>query len=360
MLGVRGKVSNSSVRQPRTTFFLGAGASAAVVNSPVLTQNLLRIALTDVGVQAAIPPADLAAVRRFVECLAPANTWPPIDDVLAVIDVALSQNLALSVEWSPARMMEVKRSFHTLIYACIQEVVSPRRARSGDFGTVALRRLVDPRLSPRPVVVSLNWDCLVERAFSAACNHRDDVIDYAVPSLTPLGKSRRRYSDALLLLKPHGSLSWGYCTFCSVLVTDVTDPFEFSTGRPCPKCVQPLDAVIVPPVVPQHVWPPFLPALWSMVEDEIEQTERLVFIGYSLPPQDTHVRVHLIRALARRAHRTTHPPVSVEVVVKKDPACPELVEIEKQRYKTVLGGLVPAECLQFFDEGLRGWMERCP
>ena len=350
-----------SHRRPLTVpavFVLGAGASAVVAQRTVLTANLLDTALTDASAVRELPPADRRRIQHFLEFLS--GQWKGVSllDVLSIVDVATAQNLPLSPDWGTARLARVKRSIQRAIYVCIEESVGPIRmpeAPSRDLAAV-LNAIALPG-APLPVIVSLNWDCLIEHAYIAAWSGRMDVIDYGVASVTAMGERTPRADRALVVLKPHGSLSWGYCSLCSLLVSDLTVPSQFWSGRGCPRCSVALSAVLVPPVGRLRGMPPFFDGLWARVEQAIEDSDRLVFIGYSLPSQDVHVRVHVVRALARRALRR-RSPMRVEVVTNERAASSGTDVLLERRFRDVVGGHVPASHLHFCHDGFETWCGR--
>jgi hypothetical protein len=344
-------MSNLDRAGRRTTYFLGAGASAAETGRPAVTANLLELALRDPPQE--VPSRDVAIAREFIDFLAPDSRNPPIDDVLSIIEVAVSRNLALSSSWSPRRLAEVRRSLNRIVYDFIETVETNERPDGPLTLLLKAREL-------STAVITLNWDCLVERTFARLVNQPQGMVDYRLACVTPQGERFPVDAGALCVLKPHGSLSWGLCLLCGCLVADVTRPHRFTAGRRCPVCLQTeLEFVLIPPVMSRESTPWFFAGLWNEVETTLRDSDHIVFIGYSFPPQDVHVRVHLLRALAQRDHRSRRAPLSVEIVTRRDVDRPHLVDVERSRYFDVFSGRVSPADLHFFAEpdGFDGWLK---
>jgi hypothetical protein len=335
----------------RTTYFLGAGASAAVCESALVTSNLLALALRTEPVGSRVQ--DLALAGQFVRMLSSAEQEPAIDDVLSLIDLAISAGLSFSSEWPRNRLISVRESLNRLVYDCVQTTIHDEEPTVNDPLSTLLNKCETESAS---TIVTLNWDCLVERVYRRLRNQNDGVIDYGIPCVRENGEPFAVDPGALIILKPHGSLSWGYCPLCSTVVADLTLPFDFTKNRPCPVCPRvPLQFVLVPPVPFVQMWPWFLSALWDKVEQAIYQCDRLVFIGYSFPSQDVGVRVRLVRALARRKDRLGAVPLRVEVVTKEEGARTGSGDEIRHRYLSLLGGQLRPEDVVFCGQGFSKW-----
>lgn len=306
-----------------------------------------------VGSQCPAVDADLEGVLELVQHLSGRGHEPTVDDLLSVIDVAIAEDLALGRNWSVLRLAEVRLSLTRLIYKCIDAAVHLEEYLEGP-----LDRILNVCLEPAcGGVVTLNWDCLVERTFSHLKRQLNGTIDYGIDTVDHLGHPTNVWSGALRILKPHGSLSWGHCPLCGLVVADLIRPFQFAGDRHCPHCHHPmLSPVLVPPVL-SGKRPAFLDVIWKQMEFLVRNCERVVFIGYSFPVQDVDVRVRLIRALSQRALQRREP-LRVDVVTRADPERPELAKLEERRYRAVLSGQVPDSCFTFtaHQDGLAGWI----
>lgn len=124
-----------------------------------------------------------------------------------------------------------------------------------------------------------------------------------------------------LLLKLHGSINWGWCKSCGHVFNVDHSPCEIAPG---PWVLESMDHPICPFHPESHWWPheasteyhytpllipptwskaahsSVLQDIWRQAHAEIVGTRRLVFIGYSLPETDIHMRYLLKSALLER------------------------------------------------------------
>ena len=109
-------------------------------------------------------------------------------------------------------------------------------------------------------IVSLNWDCLIDQALVPGGRPDPTCLDYGTAVCGSDGKPLEPQPGAPLLLKPHGSLGWGFCPLCHRVVVDLETPFHFFHERPCPGEHRPvlLRPVLVPPAPYATPRPPML------------------------------------------------------------------------------------------------------
>jgi hypothetical protein len=135
------------------------------------------------------------------------------------------------------------------------------------------------------VVISFNWDLLIERSL------QDVAVPWDYSSGVP---------GVTAVLKPHGSINWsswleggGSCDYegwraiapQSKLSFDVTRPFV----DPDADEINPDDRYMLFPGDPELPEENAnLKLIWSDVQMALEQSEALVFIGYSLPEYDSY------------------------------------------------------------------------
>src|SRR5947207_2803724 len=96
------------------------------------------------------------------------------------------------------------------------------------------------------------------------------------------------------LYKPHGSLNWLYCRACQKLdVTAGIKSVHYIFCDPalvCPECHSRYEALIVAPTMFKSYSNLILAEIWRAVEDRLANAAEVVFIGYSLPDADVHLR----------------------------------------------------------------------
>jgi NAD-dependent SIR2 family protein deacetylase len=160
-------------------------------------------------------------------------------------------------------------------------------------------------------IITLNWDCLLEFALNKrSTNPHDPDLDYCIydysysprhiPSITKKPKGKMN----LKVLKPHGSSNWGVCRQCGRLyISYGRTMLSGDTEKECKwYCRKQYEKALLAPLM---VMPTYLKSLgsvhlqeiWTNAAIEINEADRIVFIGYSLRPEDYHFRYLLSKSI---------------------------------------------------------------
>lgn len=183
-------------------------------------------------------------------------------------------------------------------------------------------------------LVTFNYDLVAEKALSSIKSKTGEstVFDFATtyqvhmdqilppyPETKDEGFRSWIYSDSIPIIKLHGSLNWlngvkgeysdldpiqskpdklflyqGKKIFTNFKL-DLTSADGFSTET---FSMLPL---IVPPVYDKsRYFPDLFRTLWLKARDSIEFADRIIFLGYSLPPSDLNAHILLAKGLANR------------------------------------------------------------
>lgn len=162
----------------------------------------------------------------------------------------------------------------------------------------------------RAVIITFNYDCLVERAINTARlpvgysrEHIEVLRGMDVASPAPPRRETTYMQDgntnlafeSMTLVKMHGSLNWYRADgdeFGATLIQD----FDFgmfggvnsSLPRGNPELLAQMDRFIIPPTSDKnHHYGAYLsPALWKTARKALSSASRVTFMGYSLPPED--------------------------------------------------------------------------
>jgi hypothetical protein len=150
----------------------------------------------------------------------------------------------------------------------------------------------------------------------------------------------------LPLLKLHGSLNWLWCPRCQEL--DIT-AYEKGALRaqhhnyicPARHCTSPYEILIVTPTLFKVYDNRIVKEVWQRAEEAISMSKCLVFIGYSLPEADIHIRCMITRATANAQQR---PKILVvDYDSPNNPGRTREVDATEKRYKRLLGDNVRFE-----------------
>jgi hypothetical protein len=188
-----------------------------------------------------------------------------------------------------------------------------------------LMRLANQWHTDRAEVVSLNYDLIVEataRTLHIRSRNENQIFpDYRSLFPAALGSLASRYGNStwadppryetFSLLKLHGSLNWAYSPqgVGDVPVYDLGCVSEWDRGNPIHwtdvlASMRDLEPLVVPPVTTKSAlygrtgW---IRSLWTDAADALAAAERVVCIGYSMPPSDVQLRLLLGTNLADKS-----------------------------------------------------------
>ena len=301
-----------------TVFVLGAGFSrrAAI---PLQSEILSAVRSLDL----LVPPLDIQAkyfdayalVKEFMNHFFEVLGNPSLEDVFTFLDDAISRRQhCLGFKWTD--LAEVHSAFAQLIVVSFLD----RQARISDSDWRMYKDIAAGMLSqvkgPLPsVVLSLNWDCVAERALAFAMHAVDGMSIRCCPAATPLGNVEEieawKPSNSLKLpvLKLHGSIDWFLCPECGRLFTgsavDESALCRYAVGMECPCCglsmvsrsTSTLFPLIVSPTYLKAIDQPRVSLIWHWAHLALRAARRVVFVGYSLPNSDFALRNLLKRSL---------------------------------------------------------------
>lgn len=307
-----------------TVYILGAGATKALARNAPLNDDLLREALD-------LWESDIARrmgeVRKFIFDFyhSAEHDLPALEDVLSQLDLALNEGRPLSSTYTVDKIREVRDG---LVYG-IAEVLrtSLERDHPSDHEVSPSLHQFVSRLGPEDSVVSLNYDIVIDNTFLRV----GPRVNYGVPVRNGMdrpeaGKWRweryRLFGESSPLYKPHGSLNWLFCRTCQKLdVTAGMKSTHYIFSDPaltCSECESRYEALIVAPTMFKSYSNLVLGEIWRAVEDRLGSAAEVVFIGYSLPDADVHLRCILMRALFKNRKRATSNRAPVVRVVGYD------------------------------------------
>lgn len=371
-----------------SVFFLGAGASAAD-GLPVTNELDFAIAHHI----ATAPDSDpILNFYRFVYGVdpsglaRPSSQWrkfckdnrqrpkgepgvPSIVEVLSVIDLCIRERRSFGPDARPkdfkrefddAALVDIRRALVAVLQEATKRPGHGRRKHGG--------QLLAQLLTPEDTVITTNWDIVVDYALTMKRKAkegrkfiRDCAVDYGCADATLVQWRGQPIPSALhrrtALLKLHGGLNWAACTCCSNLYINVElaiPPMKPGEEREpdfrC-DCDSKLEPVMVAPSYFKDYRNSHLASVWSRAERALVESRDWVFVGYSLPADDLHIRAMLLRAIARRlAGARRSRPLKITVVMHRDNAQ------ERSRYEKLFAAL--ADGLEFKTHGYRYFLER--
>ena len=174
-------------------------------------------------------------------------------------------------------------------------------------------------------VITLNYDTLFEDSFNKFVIRNlylsfcYDLMNFRYQYLSPESWLINP-DEAMLLpsesspktikfLKLHGSLNWFYCTVCNSLTIkpryqkkltslDVDDDAlnHATTKVFCPQDDARMLSLTTPPAYKKDLTHPVISKLLIEASNEVNVAKKIVFVGYSMPEADVHIKAILSRS----------------------------------------------------------------
>jgi len=325
---------------PKTTFVLGAGFSRDA-GCPLQAEILARIRSFDVSQLTILDdPFDITSyfvysrdcLFDFLERVFPPGVIPPLEDVFTLLDQTIEARGACAA-YSWQQLDEIRRHLdRAMLFVFHWETSATGSSTREFYRAVAcdlLKRRIRPGQKHDPLsVISLNWDSLLEDDMywcigKASATRRVD-IDYCCYT-TPLDKAGpHRPSPTqkaagifnVKVMKLHGSANWLSCPNCRRLFTGIGEERTvwelYVKLRTCPECGEEaipenadptsarpatLEPCFITPTFVKRFDNPHIQMTWHNAFLDLTEADEVVFIGYSLPDADYHVRTLLRRAV---------------------------------------------------------------
>jgi NAD-dependent SIR2 family protein deacetylase len=108
------------------------------------------------------------------------------------------------------------------------------------------------------------------------------------------------------MYKLHGSFNWLYCPQCRKMDVIIVNPegrrlLPYDANSEslgiCPICQTKYEAVIITPTALKDYSNPYLATIWQKAEEKLKAADNIIFIGYSLPPEDNILCDMFVRAI---------------------------------------------------------------
>lgn len=299
--------------QPSTVFIFGAGASYG--DGVPLQADILPLIVKDEDPQLKHSET-VKRLRSFLtEYFSHGEQTPSLEEVFGFIDFFINNDLSLSKQWGVEELIGIKRDFTKAIHY----LISKSTQKSGVFNEFWKKiRSVEPEIG----VITTNYDTLIDESFDAI--YPECLIDYCLDFVNfrhpnagipfdwwidpkkPTEHFQYSRPTRIKLIKIHGSLNWKYCSCCGQIILTPwqhqynlkLDSFKSFFDTQTTEC--PFDGT---KLVSLLQMPTHLKSnnkfIFSKLYDEasylVGNAKQLVFVGYSFPEADVH-----IRALVRR------------------------------------------------------------
>jgi len=315
----------------KTTVILGAGFSK---NSGLPVQIEIPALLVKENGKDKFENAVSSVLKGFMEdvfCYG-GEIYPQLDDLLTCLDISIGSGHHLGINYSTERLWAVKRFLVYRIFSILEESF-----RYSDNINRLVRFFVEEKLEDTGFVV-LNWDTVLERHIAAV--NPDIYIDYCNNGRSINGDKNDTVMKKIKILKVHGSANWLYCDNCRTLLNDMDysimqigkagfrkehfglfdemkdfmDKTELLKGSICNICQDNVSAHIATQCYRKSFRKNTFPTVWSEAEKMLADSEKWVFIGYSLPQADYEFK-HLLKISEMKLLHKKTKDFSIDVVL---------------------------------------------
>jgi hypothetical protein len=219
------------------------------------------------------------------------SNYPNVEDFLNLVEMAKEfhgEAYIASKKWSQTRLQEAA----DISLRAITEYIWGFMA--DDDRRRVLSSLVRELVRPGDVIISFNWDFMIDLAIEDRDENSSPAYSYS--------SSR----DSVVLLKPHGSIDW----FEKSRLPDDKKLLKEMQYRATGVYFYPYFQLAQNPDLlqyPSFIVPPlaikkfggFLQRVWKDVYRAVAAAKELYIIGYSLPREDQFARLVLGRAIQR-------------------------------------------------------------
>jgi hypothetical protein len=352
-----------------------------------LVTEEMQIGLTDLGTDPDAETKNFLHWRaKIVEFLNKVfvNRDQPLESVFTLLDEAIGYRTTFS-GYSQLQLMQLRDHWIRAILFCLHKTSEAHLSRAASpYERLAmwwaLRRILDDPTSDEVVILSLNWDSLVEDSVFKVLKELGGLgkvdIDYCVYT-TPLNKRSWHMPSPkqgaagrfnLKLLKMHGSSTWLRCPESGLvytgLGTGLTATQLYLRRRKCPFLQAKagrgatggglyLEPYIITPTFTKVFDLPHIQTTWHNAYVELREADEITFVGYSLPDADYSFRTLLLRSI--------RPDAQIRVILFGDSDNPPLASSSDQfrrslapfRYQTLFG---PSR-ISFDYNGARQWIQ---
>jgi hypothetical protein len=290
-------VTPPNISRPKRAFVLGAGASACC-GLPI-TNRLLPEVLPFIE-----DSSDRKRLLKFVAYQYPHfnKTWrnyPNLEEFLGLMDVYLqfSSKVKTKHAFEDKEVTRLRRELLRAISTYLCDKAQYRKLRGTQLFSFA------KRLVPGDVVITLNWDFLLELALFKENLAYSYVHDHSKISILKLHGSVDWFDRNSISLRPDRRFD----LIPSMGRLSVYRYFAFPTVK---KKIVP---VIIPPVARKDFDHPEFHRLFKDAWAALRWAGSVHIIGFSLPPEDLHVRF-LIRSALRMNEQQNSDRLPIAVV----------------------------------------------
>ena len=232
-----------------------------------------------------------------------------LENIFTIIDKAIGENSFFQnysindlkkVQLALDKCLIYILSYYTPSENHLYEQISEYFASEADLGN-------------QPVIISLNWDTIIDNFLFKKTFSDDIIVDYCTDCYNiDTGRVINRKSEnKIKLLKLHGSINWLICRNCFKLYAQHDQILALSTlmdktdQNNCHFCSEleranELESSIITPTYIKNFENLHYQRIWRDAFNELAKADEVIFIGYSFPEADYELRYLLKKAIKKQ------------------------------------------------------------
>lgn len=313
---------------PETIFVLGAGASlpAGVPLQAELYKEIYKASKRSQNEK-------IKNLSKFIdEVFSAESNNRSIEELTSIIDYFAYNEYDLRGVLSYQDIAQLRDVLSLLIHSIVAKAMTPFSEYAKHFWRFVRNNKLSIGL------INLNYDTVFEEAFD--CIYPEYLIDYCVDFSNYYETRDNPFnwwvdpkkpvpegwnSNRVKIIKPHGSINWKYCRNCtSVNLTPWQSGLDFHTGLfvndfgieagSCPVCGSSVHTLLQQPTHSKNFKNYVFTSLHRHCVVLCSGAKHIVFIGYSFPEADVHMRGMLKRSFSRSIKITVINPSGEETV----------------------------------------------
>ena len=316
-------------------FIFGAGASYA--DGAPLQKDILPLILGTIDKEIR-DARSFRIFRQFMEdnfaLDVETGYCPSLEEVFGFLDYFIQKGESLNSKYSLWTIIEIKEALIKLTHY----IVSSSTTSMGKLYRLFWETVY--HYNTNISTITLNYDTYLEDAFFhmfprnmfldycinlANYDHCDEINNknWWVNPRLPILSLQSLEPIAIKIIKIHGSLNWKYCNCCNhILLTpldkivdlgigdsssesrledDVDDICTGLSGMRCSRDGNEFQTMLVPPSHLKDLSHPVNSQLFIEFAEEARRAKKIVFIGYSMPEADVHMKAILKKSLRPQA-----------------------------------------------------------
>lgn len=233
------------------------------------------------------------------------SSFPTFEEVLGILEFAIQNNASLGRDFPIEKIRILKEHVINLMAKTIKESLENPKNKNHET-------LIDNLFKENKEneftysFINLNYDILLDKALINLYDNLNNKIylDYGIDFWRNyLDDNWSKSKDPrVYLLKPHGSLNWFYCPSCNSIYLNVKGKPEFKETEiepiipGCTYCNSKQTLFIVPPTFFKTLTNLHITTILQNIQKEVVNSDYLVFVGYSFPDADLHLKYIIKKA----------------------------------------------------------------